>query len=280
VPAGCLKDATGSPVYSTNVTDFTGKDLGNVCFGARGIDANGNSINSPDGQPDGFPDPVRIYKAVEIELNKRFTSGWQLLSNWRIASLRGNYEGHLRNDNGQTDPGISSLVDFTAGDFNLLGDQFAVGSLNTDRHHIVNIYSSYDVGQQKFAKRFRGLNLGAGLHMESGVPVSEYLAQPVYQNAGEVPINGRGSRGRTPFFTRLDLHAHYPWRMTERVKLTFSGDFFNVTNSQSVRLFDQFRESQAGQLNPDFLKPFASGTQLRLGYHAPFNMRLGLKMEF
>jgi hypothetical protein len=54
-----------------------------------------------------------------------------LLSNFRVASLRGNYEGHLRNDNGQTDPGISSLFDFTAGEFNLLGDQFQVGPLNT-----------------------------------------------------------------------------------------------------------------------------------------------------
>jgi hypothetical protein len=58
------------------------------------------------------------------------------------------------------------------------------------------------------------------------------------------------------------------------------GDFFNVTNNRAIRLYDQFRESQAGQSNPDFLKPFATATQLRLGYHAPFNMRLGLKLEF
>lgn len=279
-PAGCVKDAQGNPLYSTNVTDFTGADLGNVCFGPQGIDANGNAINTPDGVADGFPDPQRIYRAVELELNKRFTNGWQLLSNWRIASLRGNYEGHLRNDNNQTDPGISSLFDFTSGDFNLLGDQFAIGPLNTDRRHVVNVYGSYAFGQQTFGKRLQGLNLGAGLHMESGVPVSEYLAQPVYQNAGEVPIGGRGSRGRTPFNARLDLHVDYPWQFTERVKMTFISDFFNVTNTQRVRLFDQFRESQAGQLNPDFLQPFATATQLRLGYHAPFNMRLGIRLEF
>lgn len=279
-PAGCLKDAQGNPVFSTNVTDFTGKDLGNVCFGPRGIDANGNGINTPDGEPDGFPDPQRIYRAVEIELNKRFTNGWQLLSNWRIASLRGNYEGHLRNDNNQTDPGISSLFDFTSGDFNLLGDQFAIGPLNTDRRHVVNVYGSYAFGRQTLGRRLQGLNLGGGLHMESGVPVSEYLAQPVYQNAGEVPIGGRGSQGRTPFNARVDLHVDYPWQFSERVKLTFISDFFNVTNTQRVRLRDQFREAQAGQLNPDFLQPFATSTQLRLGYHAPFNMRLGLRLEF
>ena len=280
VPGGCLKDAQGAPVYTTSVADFTGRNLGNVCFGPRGIDANANAINTPDGVPDGFVDPVRIYRAVEIELNKRFAGGWQLLSNWRIARLRGNYEGHLRNDNQQTDPGISSLFDFTAGDFNLLGDQFAIGPLNTDRRHIANLYGSYAFGAQPWMKRLRGLNLGAGLHMESGVPVSEYLAHPVYQNAGEVPINGRGSRGRTPFFAKLDLHADYPWQLSEKVRLTLLGDFFNVTNNQRVRLYDQFREAQAGQLNPDFLQPFANTVFLRLGYHAPFNMRVGMKLEF
>ncbi len=280
-PAGCARNA-GVLLYDTNVTDATGKDLGNVCFGPRGVDANGNSINSPDGQADGFADPVRIYRAVEIELNKRFSKGWQLLTNWRIASLRGNYEGHLRNDNGQTDPGISSLFDFTAGDFNLLGDQFAIGPLNTDRRHIANLYGSYAFGQQAFGKRLSGLNLGAGVRMESGLPISEYLAQPVYGNAGEVPVGGRGKLGRTPFFAQLDLHSDYSWKLKESSRVVFVADFFNVTNNQAVRLFDQFRESQAGQNNPDFLKPFNGNTStlLRLGYHAPFNMRLGLRFEF
>jgi hypothetical protein len=280
IPAGCVKNAQGAPVYGANITDASGKDLGNVCYGARGIDATGSSINLPDGQPDGFPDPERVYRAVELELNKRFSKGWQLLSNWRIASLRGNYEGHLRNDNNQTDPGISSLFDFTAGDFNLLGAQFSNGPLNTDRRHVVNVYGSYAFGQEGPTRMLKGLNLGAGLHMESGVPVSEYLAQPVYANAGEVPVGGRGSLGRTPFYSRLDLHSDYSWNLNERWKFTLVGDFFNVTNNRAVRLYDQFRESQAGQQNPDFLKPFETAAQLRLGYHAPFNMRLGLKLEF
>jgi tetratricopeptide (TPR) repeat protein len=60
--------------------------------------------------PDGFPDPVRKYRAVEIEVNKRFTNNWQLLANWRIAKLEGNFEGHLRNDNGQTDPAAQFIL--------------------------------------------------------------------------------------------------------------------------------------------------------------------------
>jgi hypothetical protein len=259
--------------------DLVNADLG-ICYRPNG--ANGQPAGDPggDGVADGFPDPVRNYRAVEIEVNKRFSKGWQLLSNWRIAKLEGNFEGHFRNDNGQTDPAISSLFDFTAGEFNLLGDQFQVGPLNTDRRHIINIYGSYAFGESNFGKVVRGLNLGLGIRMESGVPLSEFLAHPVYANAGEVPVGGRGKIGRSPFYGRLDLHADYPYKITERMKLTFVGDFFNVTNNQEVRLIDQFRESTLGQSNPDFGKPSGNAGQLNPVFHLPFNMRLGLKFEF
>ena len=252
--------------------DFVNGDLG-VCYQALGKNGKPAGSSGADGVPDGFPDPVRIYKAVEIELNKRFSSGWQLLSNWRIATLRGNFEGHFRNDNGQTDPGISSLFDFTAGEFNLLGDQFAVGPLNTDRHHIVNIYANYVLGgKYEFINRLRGLNTGFGLHMETGVPVSEFLAHPVYLNAGEIPVGGRGKLGRTPFFAQFDLHFDYPWKISERAKMSFVANFFNVTNSRRIRAITQFRESTAGQLNPDFKNPAS--------YRNPFSTTLGLKLDF
>lgn len=277
MPAGCTSG------FGTEVDDpVTGAPIANVCFGPQGINPlTGASINVPDGNPDGFLNPIRKYKAFEVELNKRFSDGWQLLSNFRVASLRGNYEGHLRNDNGQTDPGISSLFDFTGGDFNLLGDQFQVGPLNTDRRFISNVYGNYAFSKDRsgFGGRFlNGLNLGAGLHMESGIPVSEYLPHPVYLNAGEIPVGGRGKLGRTPFFTQLDLHADYPWVINDRARVSFIADFFNVTNSRRLRLPDQFRQLDLGENNPDFLQP--SIINLTSGYHLPFSMRLGMRFEF
>jgi hypothetical protein len=224
---------------------------------------------------DGFVDPVHVYKALEIEVNKRFSNNWQLLSNWRIASLRGNYEGHFRNDNGQTDPGISSLFDFTAGDFNLLGDQFKVGPLNTDRRHIINVFTSYQFSKEKFGsfgQRLGGLTIGPAMHFETGVPISQLLAHPVYGNAGEVPVGGRGSEGRTPSNVRFDFHADYPYHINERMKLSFIADFFNIFNTQTIRLKNQNAESTLGQPNPDFLQPTL--------FYLPFNMRLGLRFEF
>ena len=266
VPLRCRSAAT-DPTSG----DYVNSDLG-ICFQPLGANGQPAGDSGADGVPDGFPDPVHNYRAVEIELNKRFSNNWQLLANWRIAKLEGNFEGHFRNDNGQTDPAISSLFDFTAGDLGLLGDQFAVGPINTDRRHIANIYGSYAFGGSGFGSMVRGLNLGGGLHMESGVPISEFLAHPVYLNAGEIPVGGRGKLGRTDFYTRLDLHADYPFKLSERLLFRFVADFFNVTNNRDIRLPDQNRERTGPAPNVDYLKP--------LLYRLPFNMRLGLKLEF
>jgi hypothetical protein len=272
VPTGCARDAGGAPLFN-----FDGDGNRSVCFAQTGIDENGNEINRPDGKPDGFPIPIRKYRAVEIELNKRFSDGWQGFFNWRIAKLEGNFEGHLRNDNGQTDPAISSLFDFTTGDFNLLGDQFAVGPLNTDRRHIINVYGSYSFSKERGFNTLNGLNLGINTHMESGLPISEFNAHPIYLNAGEIPVGGRGKLGRTAFYTRFDLHADYALPFTEKNRLKIIADFFNVFNSTKVRLPDQFAQLDfiagvGNPRNPDFLKP-------RFFYN-PFNMRLGLRYEF
>jgi hypothetical protein len=121
-----------------------------------------------------------------------------------------------------------------------------------------------------------GLNVGLGIHLESGVPISELLAHPVYNNAGEIPLGGRGKLGRTPFYGRLDLHADYPFRISERLKFSVVGDFFNVTNNTELRLPDQRRQLSVGNNNVDFLKP----SSVPYGFYLPFNMRLGLKLEF
>lgn len=266
LPSQCHPD-----LVNTAVQNSAGQNVGAVCFAALGKNGKDAGSAGGDGVPDGFPDPLHKYRGVEIELNKRFSNNWQLLANWRIASLTGNFEGHFRNDNGQTDPAISSLFDFTAGDFGLLGDQFVAGPINTDRRHVANIYSNYEFNDS-FGKALKGLNIGGGLHFESGVPISEFLAHPAYNNAGEIPAGGRGKLGRTDFFPRLDLNASYTFRLSERWKLRLSSSFFNVMNNKDVRLPDQNRQLSVGVNNGDYQKP--------LSYRLPFNMYTGLKLEF
>ena len=277
VPSGCAL-FLGLPRYN-----FDNGNGQSVCFAQTGVDPDTDlEINSPDGNPDGFPQAIRKYRALEIELNRRFSNGWQGFFNWRIAKLEGNFEGHLRNDNGQTDPAISSLFDFTTGDFNLLGDQFAVGPLNTDRRHIINMFGSYSFGKERGFKTLNGLNLGFNVHFETGLPINRFDPHPVYLNVGEIPVGGRGSQGRTPKYTRFDVHTDYAFSITEKTKLKFIADFFNVFNSQKLRRPDENAalDFVAGQNppNPDFLKP--SALPQTTGYYFPFNMRLGIRFEF
>ncbi len=240
--------------------------LGGGLFGGE-LTAAGLPI--PDGKPEGFVNPIHLYKAVEIEVAKAFANNWMLRANWRIAKLVGNYEGAYRNDNGQSDPNISSLFDFTAGNYNLLGQQFASGVLPTDRRHIVNAQVTYVFSHSAL----KGLELGTGVRLLTGTPVTNLGNHPAYANAGEIPLGGRGALGRTPFTGQVDVHVERPFRVTEKSTLRFAVDMFNIANSKPVSgltLASQIGGS--GLANPDFLAPNA--------YQRPFYARMSVRWVF
>ena len=137
-------------------------------------------LANPGGNtPAGFPSALRKYYALEVILNKRFGNHWLFFGNMRFARLRGNYEGLFRNDNGQSDPNVTSLFDFP--DSPLLAGQFQAGPLNTDVPFALKMYGSYGMDN--------GLRFGAALNVSAGTPRTPLLAHPngFYQNSGEVP---------------------------------------------------------------------------------------------
>jgi hypothetical protein len=230
----------------------------------------------PDGKPDTYKDPKRVYQAVEIEVNKGFGHNWALVANWRIARLNGNYEGAFRNDNNQADPGISALFDLTEGAFGLLGHQQSIGPLNTDRRHVVNIYTTFVLDKT----RLKNLVLGGGLRIQSGVPLTTLVAQQAYQNAGEVPLNGRGDLGRAATTAGLDAHLEYPWKLGERFSLRFGFDAFNIANRKTQTLLNQNDDQGFAIPNPDFKLPYATTGMNNYFFQAPFSSRLSLRLVF
>jgi len=233
-----------------------------------------------DGKPDTYKDPKREYQAVEIEVNKGLSHNWALVANWRIARLRGNYEGAFRNDNGQADPGISSLFDLTEGKFGLLGQQQGIGSLNTDRRHVINVYTTYVLNHS----RLKGMTFGTGLRVQSGVPLTTLVAQQAYQNAGEVPLFGRGDLGRAPVTGTVDAHIEYPWKLNERFTLKMGFDAFNLLNTKRETLVNQNDDQGFGVPNPDFQKPFTAQPGLPNIHGSffvpPFSSRASLRLVF
>ena len=258
--------ATGPPANCVDDYGIQEDSLGNVVGAACGQNPDTAGIPTPDGKPDGFATPVRRYQSLEVELNKNFSRGFLIRANYRFAKLWGNYEGLFRNDNGQSDPGISSLFDFTQGVIGLLGAQFQPGYLNTDRRDVGNLYGSYTL-PNGFMRKLTG---GVGLRGQTGTPISRLASHPVYQNTGEIPIGGRGTAGTTPTTLQLDTHLDYPFSFGDKGSLKLVFDGFNVTNSLFTKTVNQNIDTgfQTGA-DPTFRSP----TSLQRAFYARFAVR-------
>jgi len=276
--AGCTY-ANDTYQYAGGIwVDGKNNPIGGACF----LNPGTMDAGPGDGKPDGFVKPVRHYEALELEFDKRYSNHWMAVVNFRFANLWGNYEGAYRNDNGQSDPGISSLFDFTAGKLNLLGDQFKPGWLSTDRRAVGNLFLSYTVGADSPLIHFaKGLTTGMGFRGQSGVPLSLLGDHPAYLNQGEVPIGGRGAAGRTASPVQLDMKGEYALTLHESKVLKLAIDAFNVTNSQYLTGKVQYTQQPASgypvvgsapPLNADYGKPTS--------FQGPFYARATVRFEF
>jgi hypothetical protein len=247
-----------------------------------------NDLNQPilgsDGIPDGFPNPSRIYKSMELVVSRRFSNGLQLFANYTLSKLYGNFQGNFRGDNAQTDPNISSMFDFTNTD-GLLSGQYIPGVLPTDRTHQFKFFGNY---------QWKNLNFGLSWRILSGSPITKYLDHPAttYLNSGEVPVcpdgtfncSPRGAFGRTATQYPFDVHLDYTWKLKEKITTKFLADLFDIGNTVWVQYVDQAAEisGSPGTANPDFLKPGGTNSngQTRDAYTRPFYARLGVRFEF
>ncbi len=242
-----------------------------------------------------FDDAVHKYHALEFTLNRRFANRWSMLTSYRWSRLRGNFEGFYRDDNGQSDPGITSLYDFPTndpsytaigvpqfgyrGDIRYLGD--TNGILPLDRSHQGKVFCNYSWPM--------GLGLGLGLNVASGAPLTPFAASPNYSNGGEIPEAPRGSgiqtidgfMTRTPFQSAVDLQASYVVKLGGARTVTLLADIFNLFNTQTVLMYDQWTEMTFGAPNPDFGKPV---TQVLGGappqFQPPRQIRAGVRFSF
>ncbi len=266
---GCTYANDTSVANGGLFTHYDGTPYNGACV----VNAAAAGAAGADGKPDGFANPSRHYQELVVEFNSNLKDHWQMRANYRYAKLWGNYEGFFRNDNGQSDPGISSLFDFTNGALGLLGDQTTPGFLNTDRRSVGNMNISYQVNPDTpWLSKLNKLTTGANVRGASGNPLSSYVSHPIYGNVGEVPVGGRGTKGRLPSTLQLDLHADYPLQLKEHYTFKFAFDAFNVTNSQFLTGKSQNLDSAPGVSSPDYNKPTS--------FQGPFYARASIKLEF
>jgi hypothetical protein len=241
-----------------------------------------------------FEDPVHDYDAVEVVLNRRFSGRWGAIASYRFSRLRGNFEGFFRSDNGQNDPAISSLYDFPTndptytavggpelgfiGDIRYQGATLGAGRLPNDRPHQVKLFTSYLLGD---------VNIGVGFTTGSGKVLTGLAANPVYNNAGEIPLTVRGEgfetvdgfKKRAPMDAQVDLHLDYRPTIAGQ-RLTFVGDIFNLFNRRAALNYDNWYETAFGTLNPNYGYPTNGGGSSQPSYQAPFGVRLGVRFDW
>jgi outer membrane receptor protein involved in Fe transport len=227
----------------------------------------------------------RYYRALEFTATKRFTNNYQFIASYVFSSLIGNYEGLFRQDNGQSDPNITSLFDLVS----LLANTY--GRLPNDRPHQFKFNGSYRTPFK--------LMLSGNFYAQSGMPFNELIPHAIYGNnegfgvprgTAVVPNVGatvtNGSDGienaigstRSPFTTNLDLGAYYPISLGENKQLRLQVDWFNVFNQQRAVTLDQTSLINSGVTGvPPVANPFyGSG----LIFQAPSSLRLGVKFQF
>jgi len=252
-------------------------------FACQGDPANGRA-------PRCFGPARRYYRALEFTATKRFTNIWQLIASYVYSSLTGNYEGLFRNDNGQSDPNITSLFDLQS----LLDRTY--GHLPNDRPHQFKVDGSYRTPFK--------LLIGASFRAQSGIPFNQLTPHAVYGNnegfgvtrgtaivpavtASQVGfpnvVNSIGSN-RTPFTWNLDMNAYYPIKLGETKEIRFQADWFNVFNKQRAIRLDETFSINSGisgiPVNDPLNKlpnPFYGAGTI---FQFPSSLRLGVKFTF
>jgi outer membrane receptor protein involved in Fe transport len=226
----------------------------------------------------------RYYRALEFSANKRFSNNYQFIASYTYSSLIGNYEGLFRNDNGQSDPNITSLFDLVS----LLNGLY--GRLPNDRPHQLKLDGSW---RAPFKTMF-----SASFRAQSGIPFNALVPHLVYgdnegfgvpRGTAIVPDNSALANGnagkesaigsnRTPFTHNLDIGVYHPIQFGENRQLRLQLDWFNVFNTQRAIRLDETLQINSGA--PGVAAPvnpfYGTGTIFQF----PSNLRLGVKFSF
>jgi hypothetical protein len=242
-----------------------------------------------------FEDPVHKYDSVELTANKTFSEKWSLVASYRWSRLKGLYEGAFRNDNGQSDPSITSLFDFPTndlsytqigvpefgyrGDIRFQGCTVGCGVLPNDRTHQFKLYGSY---------AFSAVNLSLGVNAGTGIALTDLAANPNYQNSGEIPVTIRGggittvadgTRERAPIDFTVDAHIDYTVKVGKQ-RVLLIADAFNLFNRQTATNYDYCSDAGFGAENPNYGYG-VNGCQARsTSFQTPFALRLGARFEW
>jgi hypothetical protein len=213
-----------------------------------------------------YPEPVRNYDAITLELEKPYDGNWGLSFSYTRSSSRGNYEGTVKSDNGQDDAGITQDFDQPG----LVDGSY--GKLPNHRDHIAKLFGTKSLATNITA----GLNMSVtsprkygciGVHPTDGFAAA-YGASSWYCGGKLTP---RGSQAENDWLVNLDFMLS--WNVPVPTgELTLRLDIFNIFNSEKVVDLYEYGEDGNGTPDSDYLEPTV--------YQTPRRTRLGFSYRF
>ncbi len=216
----------------------------------------------------GFPAMKRRYKAVTLDLQRRWDGVFYARASYTWSHSHGNYEGRVRSETGEDLAGATTQFDFRG----LLDG--ADGDLPNDRRHQLKMWGAWE-----FAG---GWQVSAAVHFSSGRPRNAFGYHPddpyarlygrlaFFRQGQPAP---RGSLGTTSNVYRLDLGLKYTADAFAGGTLTARLDVFNALDLDAEIEVDDLADRWGdGQASPTF--------GLATRFQQPRTVRIGLRYEF
>lgn len=257
--------------YGEVIEDFLCAEDGTYCIGnpGRGIMRRVFSLKDPGTFE--APEAERVFRGVQVDVQKRLARSWQAMASYIYSELEGNFDGlYSPFTNVGADPNISAAYDFY--DFFTNGSDLSrrtnEGPLSNDRRHQLKA-SGVLFTPWKLA-------VGLAAYYRTGTPRTRYGYSDIYGRY-EFFLGRRGAEGRMPASYEADLHLGYPVEIGP-ASVNLLLDVFNILNAQRPILLDQrwgFQEADNASptpVNPGYGKPV-----LRT---PPTSFRLGVRVSF
>lgn len=252
-----LADGSANPDYNPQTVELTAEDL---------------ALEEVD----------RTYEALEFTFERAFDGVWGLQGSYTLAESKGNYEGAVKSDIGQTDTSITQDYDHAANQYG------AYGFLPNHHRHTFKVFGSW--APTDWA------SIGANFTAQSGrkygcigrVPLAvDPLAPQVGTPSGwYCPLGAnnatiqtpRGSQGETDWTYQLDLNFNMDLLKRENVGiLSASIDVFNVfDNDEATRVVEQ----GLIRTSANVLTARSQYYGLPRSYQSPRSVRFGLRYRF
>ncbi|MCS6120535.1 TonB-dependent receptor [Shewanella baltica] len=222
--------------------------------GTWSLDNDGDAIADPGSRQTysaeeiGLPKAENTYKAIQAEVNYT-ADNLRLNFIYTWSKSYGNFEGAVKSDIGQADPGVTQDFDFPA-----LMDG-AEGYQANDRRHVFKLFGTYNLTDD--------LSVGFNSTLSSGRPLSAFgqgypnddpsvygsYGDTFYLYTNQCPdTNGnaqcdqsekiynrveRGTVGRTPWNFNLDLSLNYDFKISD-IDMRATVNVYNVLDIQEI----------------------------------------------